>query len=246
MQILTELINSLKSDSPIKQITVGAHWTVIQSQYCGMASTTLSDKQYGEGSVMNAGSLHQMSAKTLAAYAHSNNPLEASIGLASINSLLRIPTRNLLSANAFDVIAEKGVNKNIAIFGHFPKIDLLRETAQSVSVFELTPGINELGLEKVPEILHNADVVAITSSMLINHTLDGILPYLKPGCFTMMVGPSTPLSSVLFDHGISMLSGIKVIDPELLFRSVSQGAIFRQVKGVELVSIQKQNLSHIY
>jgi hypothetical protein len=54
-----------------------------------------------------------------------------------------------------------------------------------------------------------------------------------------MVGPSTPLSSILFDYGISMLAGIKVINPGLLFKSVSQGAIFRQVKGVELISILK-------
>jgi hypothetical protein len=239
MRLISDLINSLNEDAPVKKITVGAHWTAIQSKYFGIASTTLSDKPHGEGSVKNAGILHQMSAKTLAGYAQSDNALEVSIGLASINSLIKFPTRNLISANAFDVIAEKGSNKNIAIFGHFPNIEQLRATALSVSVFELTPGDGELGLEKIPEILPNAEVVAITSNTIINHTLVMILPHLKPGCFTIMVGPSTPLSPVLFDYGISMLAGIKVVDPELLFQSVSQGAIFRQVKGVELVTILK-------
>ena len=239
MQLITDLINSISEDSSIKQIIVGAHWTVIQSQHCGMASTTLSNKPHGEGSVKNAGMLNSLSAKTLAGYAQSDNPLEASIGLASINSLIQAPARNLITVNAFDVIAEKGRNKNTAVFGHFPNIELLRTTARSVSVFELTPADNELSLEKIPEILPEIEVVAITSSTIINHTLDLILPHLKSGCFTMMVGPSTPLSPILFDYGISMLAGIRVVDHDLLFTSVSQGAIFRQVKGVELISILK-------
>ncbi len=237
--LITELIESLQDDSRVRQIIVGAHWTVIQSLYCGMASTTFSDKQHGEGSVKNAGNLHQMSARELASYALSDNPLEASIGLASINSLIQIPTGNLIYANAFDVIAEKGLNRNITIIGHFPKIDRLKVIARSVNVFELKPAEGELGLERLPEILPNSDIAVITSSTIINHTLDLILPLLKPGCFTLMVGPSTPLSPVLFNHDISMLAGIRVIHPELLFRSVGQGAIFRQVDGVELVTIQK-------
>jgi uncharacterized protein (DUF4213/DUF364 family) len=239
MKLISDLINSLNKDAPVKRIIVGAHWTAIQSYSCGMASTTLSDKPHGEGSIKNAGILHQMSAKTLACYAQSDNALEASIGLASINSLIKIPTKDLISANAFDMIAEKGRNKNIAIFGHFPKIEQLRTTAQSVRVFELTPGEDELGLEKIPEILPNAEVVAITANTIINHTLDMILAHLKSGCFAIMVGPSTPLSPVLFDYGFSMLAGIKVVDPELIFQFISQGAIFRQVKGVDMVAILK-------
>ena len=241
MQLITDLINSLNDDAPIKQIIVGTHWTAVKSLFCGMASTMMSDKPYGEGLVKNAGSLHQMSAKLLACYAQSDNTLEASIGLACINSLIKLPKKNLVIANAFDVIAEKGIGKNIAIFGHFPQVKRLRATSISVSVFELSPSKGEFSLEKIPEILPVADVVAITSNTIINHTLDLILPYLKTGAFALMVGPSTPLSPVLFDYGISMLAGIKVLDPKLLFQSISQGAIFRQVQGVELITISKQD-----
>lgn len=239
MQLISDLINSLKTDCPVKQLMLGAHWTAVNSQHCGMASTILSEKPHGEGFIKNAGILHTMSARNLADYAQSDNSLEASVGLASINSLIKIPIRNMTTANAFDVIAEKGINKNIAVFGHFPHIEQLRATSHSVSVFELAPADGELSLESIPEILPKAEIVAITSNTIINHTLELILPYLKPGCFSIMVGPSTPLSPILFDYGISMLAGIRVTDPELLFQFVSQGAIFRQIKGVELVSIKK-------
>ena len=243
MQLISDLLNSLEEDAPIDQILVGAHWTAVSSLGCGMASTVMSNKPHGEGLVKNAGNLHQMSAKELATYAQSDNALEASIGLACINSLIRIPNKNLLAANAFDVVAEKGIGKNIAIFGHFPQIERLCVSSQSVSVFELSPSEGEFSLEKIPEILPKAQVVAITSNSIINHTLDLILPYLKQNTFTIMVGPSTPLSPVLFEYGISMLAGVRVLDPELLFQSISQGAIFRQVQGVELVTISKQSFN---
>ncbi len=34
-------------------------------------------------------------------------------------------------------------------------------------------------------------------------------------------GPTTSLSSILFDHGIDVLCGTKVIDPEKLIRFIS-------------------------
>lgn len=239
MRLISDLINSLDSDSQINQILVGAHWTTVSSLFCGMASTVMSNLPHGEGLVKNVGSLYQMSAKELTGYAQSDNTLEASIGLACINSLIKIPNKNLVTANAFDAVAEKGIGKKIAIFGHFPQMERLRATSLSVCVFELSPSEGELSLDKISEILPDADVVAITSNTIINHTLDLILPHLKTGAFALMVGPSTPLSPVLFDYGISMLAGIKVLDPKLLFQSVSQGAIFRQVQGVELITLIK-------
>jgi uncharacterized protein len=239
MQLITDLLNSLDFDYPIKEIIVGAHWTTVRSHYWGIASTVLSNKVHGAGLVRKAGALNKMSAKELASYAQSENPLEASIGLACINSLIQIPNEKIKLSNAFNIIAEKGAGKNLAIFGHFPKMEPLKEISKSMSVFELNPGKDELALDKIPETLPGADIIAITSNSIINHTLDLILPYIKPGAFILMVGPSTPLSAVLFDYGISLLAGIRVVDAELMVKFISQGATFRQMQGVEQITILK-------
>jgi uncharacterized protein (DUF4213/DUF364 family) len=59
----------------------------------------------------------------------------------------------------------------------------------------------------------------------------------------LVLGPSTPLSPVLFDHGAHLLSGSVVEDIESVLRAVAQGANFRQVhrQGVRLVTMKNQH-----
>ena len=52
----------------------------------------------------------------------------------------------------------------------------------------------------------------------------------------MMLGPSTPLSPVLFENGVTILSGARVMDEVVALRIFGQGASFQQVEGVKLLS----------
>jgi hypothetical protein len=85
-----------------------------------------------------------------------------------------------------------------------------------------------------------ADIVAITGSAFINHTLEGLLSLCRPESFVMVLGPTTPLSPVLFDHGVEVISGTRVVDPELALCCVSEGATFRQMRGVRLLTMERQ------
>jgi uncharacterized protein (DUF4213/DUF364 family) len=55
--------------------------------------------------------------------------------------------------------------------------------------------------------------------------------------FIVVLGPTTPLSPVLFDYGVDVLAGVKVVAPKKTIRSISEGAIFSQVEGVKLVTM---------
>jgi uncharacterized protein (DUF4213/DUF364 family) len=240
MNILDDLLSNLCQDAPIRAILVGVHWTVICSHNCGMAATFMGNRPHGSNIVHEVGGLHKKTARELAEYALSDNLLEASIGLAAINSLIDLDDRQATEINAVDVLVEQARGKKVALIGHFPFIPKLKPAVGKLWVLEQHPAEGEYPSEAAAELLPQADVVAITSSTLINHTLEKLLETCRPEAMVMMIGPSTPLSPVLFNHGVSILSGSRVVDETALLRTVSQGATFQQVEGVRLLTIRRQ------
>jgi uncharacterized protein len=238
--LLDELLASLTDDVPIRSVLVGVHWTVVCSRGCGMASTILGDQPHGHVNVREVGRLQHMSARELAEYARSENPLEASLGVAAINSMLEVDESKAVELNAGDVLADHGAGKKVALVGHFPFIPKLRQAVGELWVIEQRPVKGEFPAEAAQDLIPQAEVVALTGSSLINHTLDQLLAMCRPDALVLVLGPSTPLSPVLFAHGASLLSGARVIDEAAVLRTVAQGATFQQVEGVRLVTISSQ------
>jgi uncharacterized protein (DUF4213/DUF364 family) len=239
MHVLNDLLDSLNIDAPVRSILVGAHWTVVCSRHCGMASTLMDNHPHGHSQVRDVGRLHTKSARELAGYARSDNLLEASIGIATINSLLDVDESQAVEVNAVDLLIEHGLGKNVALVGHFPFIPRLRAAVGQLWVIEQHPAEGDSPAETAADLIPQANVVAITSSALINHTLDGLLALCHPDALVMMLGPSTPLTMVLFDHGVSLLSGSMIVDEPAVLRTVGQGATFQQVEGVRLLTFRR-------
>jgi uncharacterized protein (DUF4213/DUF364 family) len=238
IRILDDLISSLSGDSVVREVHTCVFWTAVLSKHCGLAST-FHEPHPSHRSVRNAGSLTGLSALELAQYARSDNVLEASIGMAAINSLIDIDEAGCVEENALDVLVRKGRGKNIAIVGRFPWIPKLRTIASTLWVTEQSPREGELPAGAVEEVLPRADVVGLTGTSFINHTIDRLLA-LSKNSFVVMVGPTTPLLPVLFDYGVDILAGVKVVEPDKTIRSISQGAIFSQVEGVRLITMAKE------
>ena len=238
MNILDDLISSLSADSVVREVRTCVFWTAVVSKNCGLAST-FREGHPNHGMVRGVGDLRNRSALELAEYAKSDNLLEASIGMATINSLIDIDETKCDAENALDVLIEKGEGKDIAVVGHFPWIPKLQKVARKLWVLEQRPQAGDLPAEAAEDILPRADVVAITGTSLINHTAEKLLD-LARGSFVVMVGPTSPLSPVLFDCGVDVVSGTKVVEPEKVLRSISEGAIFPQVQGVKLLNMRNQ------
>lgn len=241
MNVLNDLLMNIEQDAPVRDILVGAHWTVVCSKYCGLASTWLAGSVHNHRPARDVGLLHLKSARELAELVLSENLLEASIGLAAINSLIAVDVSQAVEINAVDVIIQHGQGKKVVLVGHFPFIPKLRQAAGNLWVLEQHPEEGEFPAEAAADLIPQADVVAITSSTLINHTLEGLLAYCRPQALVMLLGPSTPLSPVLFNHSVDMLAGSKVVDEAAVLRTVSQGANFQQVQGVRLITLKSDN-----
>ena len=238
MKILDDLISSLCSDSPVQEIYACVFWTAVVSKHCGLASTLHEEHPYHRP-VRDVGKLRKKSALEMAEYAKSDNVLEASIGMAAINSLMDINEAECTEQNAFDILAQKGRGKNIAIVGHFPWISKLRDIANKLWVIEQNPREGDLPAKAAEEILPQADVIGVTGSSFINHTVERLLD-LGKNSFVVMIGPTTPVSPVLFDFGVDIIAGVKVVEQGKVIRSISEAATFPQIEGVKRITMTKE------
>jgi len=238
LKILEDILQCVKSDSQIHQILVGVHWTAVMSRHCGLASTMCEPPPHHDNQVRDVGRLHHNSALELAQYTFSDRLLEASLGLAAINSLIEVDESRCEPLNAFDILAEMGNGKNIGVVGHFPFIPKLKKVARKLWVFEKRLQEGDLSEEEMQHRLPRCDVVAISGTTLINHTFETVMKLCRKDAFKVMLGASTPMVPVLFDYDIDVLSGSRVIDPDVVFRCISQGATFKQVGGIKLLSMR--------
>jgi uncharacterized protein (DUF4213/DUF364 family) len=188
--------------------------------------------------VRDVGNLTRKRALELAEYAKSESLLEASIGMATINSMIDIDESRCIEKNALEIILEKGQGKNVAIVGHFPWIPKLREKVKNLWVLEQRLREGDLPAKQADRVLPQCEVVGITGTSFINHTLEGLLNLCKEA-YVLLIGPTSPISPILFNYGIDAVCGSKIIDPDQLIRSISEGATFKEVTGVKLLTLSK-------
>jgi uncharacterized protein (DUF4213/DUF364 family) len=240
VQILEELVGSLAANAPVREVRVGRFWTAVWGRGCGLASTTgPGQHEHGANFVRDAGELVEKSTLELARLAFSESPLEAGIGLAAINSLLAVDESRCVELNAGELLIERGRDKKVALIGHFPFVPALRDAAARLWVLELHPRPGDAFADEAGAIVPQADIVAITGSAFINHSLEGLLGLCQPDSFVVVLGPTTPLSPILFDYGADVISGTRVLDPELVLCCAGEGATFRQIRGVRLLTMER-------
>jgi uncharacterized protein len=235
LRVLDTLLTDLPSGWTVDHVHIGENWILsVMDSRAGLASTpdTLSTTSRFH---VGINVLHQEAAQ-VAELARSDNPLEAAIGLATLNGLLDPDA--LSDIDAADWLMTHGKDRRVAVVGRFPFVaEELIAVARQVWVFEREPAQDEYSAADMPTILPQAELVAITSSTLLNHTLDDILIHIPASAWMMLLGPSTPLSPKLFALGFDVLSGVQVIDIQETLNSVQAGVSFRKMQGVRRVTL---------
>lgn len=246
MSLLEELLSQIQMGE-VRDVSIGLHWTAVRVQVggedrCGLASTLRDVHVHGgPPQVPQAGELTELEGRELAQLAlERKSPTLASVGVAALNALLpRPPEEDLVEINAEHVLAQRGRGRRGAIVGHFPFVPRLREVFEELWVIEQDPGPGEWPPEAAADLLPKSEVIAVTGMSLSNHTLEGLLSLCPEGALVMVLGPSTPLSPLLYAYGVDILSGSIVLKIDAVLRAIRQGANFRQVHraGVRLVTM---------
>jgi len=242
MKILDDVLTSLDFSATVKDIRLGVRHTGVFSRGCGLASTLTHDAfKQEDPHMVEPGYLLAKTAQELAMMANSARIMEAAIGMATINSLIQFDEANCVAINASEILAEKGRGKKVAIIGHFPFIPALKERVGHLWVVEKNVRQGDFAEQEADSILPLADVVGITGTAFTNHTLEHLLEMCQPEAYILMLGDTTPMSPVLFDYGIDAVCGVKVINTGLALNCVSQGANFRQIRGIKLLTMFKDS-----
>jgi uncharacterized protein (DUF4213/DUF364 family) len=248
---ISRLLSTLP-DGELLTVQVGVYWTAVVAEVegeirCGLAGTLGDDSHHytNEPSIPDSGHLHERSARELAALVNARVSTQISLGLAAINALLpRLPDR-WTDIHAEEVIARYGAGKKVALIGHFPFVNRLRTRVGTLWVLEQEPREGDLPASMAPEIVPQADILAITAATLINHTFDGLMALRRSDALALLIGATTPLTPLLFEYGLGIISGSVVEDIESVVRGVAQGANFHQLHrmGVRLVSMTADGLT---
>ncbi len=221
-------------DVAVRDITFGSCLAALSARFLGLASLVshIAPGIVRRGPDVTSTSSHEVAA-LLSDPAATNTDL-ASLAMAAVNAVLPPPDDNM-NMPGQDLVLAQGKNKNVAVIGHFPFVDNLRQACAKLWVLEKRPTAGDLPAEKAEEILPQADLVALTGTTLLNGTLAGLLNACRPDAFVVMLGPTTPFASCLFDYGIDVLAGCAVPDPEAALAGIRAGKCFKGLSGVRQV-----------
>jgi len=92
----------------------------------------------------------------------------------------------------------------------------------------------------MPYYLPRAKVILITSVTLLNQTLEDLFPFCQKAREVVLLGASTTLLPEVFQFTpITLLSGVRVRNPDFVFRQVAQAKGFPSLKeGIEKVNLR--------
>ncbi|HEX2910049.1 MAG TPA: DUF364 domain-containing protein [Chloroflexia bacterium] len=244
--VLDAILQTLPRGWQAVYVYIGVNWTIslVQNkageQQAGLAATPSPERVAVQARFApGLNRLEMADATELATLAHSPDSVASAVGFATLNALLHPAPEQLSSIDAGDWLQEHGRNKKVAMVGRFPFKEELDEVAEKLWVLELKPLPGEYSSEEASRILPQAEIVAITASTLINHTLEGLLKAVRPQTKVVLLGPTTPLTPVLFDYGVDLLCGVQVAELEPLLASIKQGVSFRHMQGLKRVSLAR-------
>ncbi|MBN2320541.1 MAG: DUF364 domain-containing protein [Acidobacteria bacterium] len=225
---------TLGSTSGLKaaDIRIGLGYTAVllEDGRCGVAYT-LHEQEYESCCVVpEAGKLTGRDVSELISWIKKPDETACAVGLAAVNAILPPPDEAVESD--ISELLPVSEDDSVGMIGYFgPLVKPLKERVRAMHIFERRskPGYGILPESAAKDILPECQVVVMTATAILNHTMDGLLDLCKNAREIAILGPSTPfIPEVFLRHGVTMLSGIKVEDTGRILQIVSQGGGTRQ------------------
>lgn len=249
-----ELIEQIPEDIIVTDYNVASSWTKVETENSLGISITV--RGYSRP-WMYGDTIVGMKLRDVAALCKSWNFTEASIGLAAINAYFNTPEKfnelgifddhdlskkdlkSRKEKDAFTDYANKVKGKNVAVIGHFPRLEIKLDPICNMSILERNPSMGDYPDSACEYILPEQDYVFVTGMTFINKTLSRLLQIMKDKVEVILVGPTVPVTPILFKYGITGISGFCVMERDEMSEIVKTGrnmAIFNAGRMVSLES----------
>ncbi len=216
-QKLRDLASERCGDIRVHDVRIGLGYTAVQLEdgRTGVSYTLGRNSFSGCSAFKGNDRLTARLASELLQFLGSPNPIDSSLGLATANALVNVKPTGAVPG---DILQQLDIlpTDHVGMIGYFrPLVAHLESRVASLEIFEeneersanLRPAAEEI--EKLPD----CQVAIITSTTIINNTIDDLLSAARACREVCLVGPSTPLVPDAF-HGtpVTCLSGMTIRD----------------------------------
>jgi len=236
MGICKQLVETMQAGAEgilIKNLTIGLGYTAVCTDDGGIGIAYTPKSNKGGCSVLPPNEDYEdKPASEVLQLLLSDKELHRTIGLALVNALNHAQAVNFPEDRSNSVMFDTlGITEGtrIAMVGQFaPILASLEERGALVEIVDKGKGVGDE--QQLKEKLGSwAHVAIVTSTSIINNTLDDLLASMGKDVRVALLGPSTPLLKAPFQGKVHILAGTVPMDSEATLRAV------RQAKGTPVI-----------
>jgi len=236
MGICKQLVEAMQAQAEgrlLENVTIGLGYTAVCTDDGGVGVAYTPESNKGGCSVLPPNEEYEgRSASEVLELLLSDRELHRTIGLALVNALNHAQAQNLPEDRDNSIMFDTlGIAQgtNVAMVGHFaPIVARLKERGSQVEVVDRGKGLGH-GQRFSEKLGSWAQVAIVTSTSIINNTLDDLLARMGKDVRVALIGPSTPLLKAPFQGNVRLLAGTVPMDSEATLRAV------RQAKGTPVI-----------
>lgn len=224
-QMLKELLSSADSRALIMNVNIFLNWVIVRTRDYAMSTLLNGMPGLSEPKGMDTymgDILGRNALETAEEFLESRDTLKRAVGMACLKSILERPL-NYEEGNAMDRHYEFAREHPTCFIGHFAEAAGWRSQGYLVDIIELFPREGDIHWDNSHEVLARSELVLMTGLTLVNDTFDEVIRRTPRARYRVIMGPTVPMSPVLFDFGVDQIGGTLINDPALTIRYCSMG-----------------------
>jgi uncharacterized protein (DUF4213/DUF364 family) len=225
---IKELLMPRAREMDVKDVRIGLGYTAVTLEN-GQAGVALTFHESTSKGCTVFGGLHPLAgraASELIAFLDSTDKIEMAVALATANALANTMRDAFLEGDIMEYLHIAPEDK-VGMVGYFaPLVPHLQKKTSSIMIFEQVKQKqgNLLPEEDAYRLLPQCQVAVITSTSILNHTIENILNAARSCREVVLLGASTSLVPEAFaGTPVTFLSGIVITRPQEILQIVSEG-----------------------